>query len=218
MLQQHPGAARAAHRRRDGAARRHRRGAAGHFARRTDAPVRERRPFAPRRLQRHARRSGRHGAHPRPDRVHDDARHRRSGKERQAQEAFAGRARPQGGRSRHAAVGGPDHAADPVRAAVDAGDGPARPDAGDAHSSGAGDRRIRRHRRPGVDRGHRRGDRRRDRRRARRGRDAGGRATAGRLLHRRRARQSRRRRRAWSAAISTSATQRRRSTRWAAIW
>ena len=30
--------------------------------------------FAARRLQRHARRSGRHGPHPRPDRLHDDAR------------------------------------------------------------------------------------------------------------------------------------------------
>ena len=50
-------------------------------------------------------------------------------------------------RSRHAAVGGQDRARDPVRAAVDAGDRPARAHAGDAHSSGAGDRRIRRHRR-----------------------------------------------------------------------
>ena len=57
--------------------------------------------FAARRLQRHARRSGRHGAHPRPDRLHDgDARRSIAGKKRQAQEAVAGRARSQGGRSR----------------------------------------------------------------------------------------------------------------------
>ena len=37
--------------------------------------------FAARGLQRHARRSGRHGAHPRPDRLHDGARHGRSREE-----------------------------------------------------------------------------------------------------------------------------------------
>ena len=43
---------------------------------------------------------------------------------------------------------------------------PAGEDAGDAHPSRAGGRRIRRHRRPGLDGGHRRADRRRNRRRA----------------------------------------------------
>ena len=43
-----------------------------------------------------------------------------------------------------------------VRAAVDAGARPARADAGRAHPYRAGDRRIRRHRRPRLDRGHRR--------------------------------------------------------------
>ena len=38
----------------------------------------------------------RHGAHPRPDRLHDRARSGRRRRERQAQEAAAGRARPQG--------------------------------------------------------------------------------------------------------------------------
>ena len=61
------------------------------------------------------------------------------------------------------------------------------------HPSRPGGRRIRRHRRPGFDGGHRRGDRRRDRRRARRGRQALGAAPARRLVRRRRARQPRRR-------------------------
>ena len=69
-------------------------------------------------------------------------------------------------------VGGEDHPPDPVRAALDAGDRSAGQDAGDAHPSGAGDRRIWRHRRHRVDRGHRRADRRRHRGRARRGRNA----------------------------------------------
>ena len=90
--------------------------------------------------------------------------------ERQAQEAAGGRPRSQGDRSVHAAVGTkivreilfvppsmPAHR-------------PAGQDAGDAHPSRAGDRRIWRHRRPRLDRGHCRADRRRDRRRARRGR------------------------------------------------
>ena len=108
--QEHPGAARAPDRGRHGAARRHHRGAAGHLARRTGEGVRERRAFAARRLQRHARRSGRHGAHPRPDRVHGDARRGRSRQERQAQEAAAGGPRPQRHRSRDAAVVDQDHA------------------------------------------------------------------------------------------------------------
>ena len=57
-------------------------------------------------------------------------------------------------------------AADPVRAAFDARARSAAQDAGQPHPSGAGDRRIWRHRRPGLDRGHHRGDRRRHRRRA----------------------------------------------------
>ena len=80
-----------------------------------------------------------------------------------------------------------------VRAAVDAGDRSAGADAGLAHPSGAGGGRIWRHRRPGLDRGHRRTDRRRDRRRARQRRAAGDRAAGGQFLHRRRARQPRRR-------------------------
>ena len=73
----------------------------------------------------------------------------------------------------HAAGGGQHHPQAAVCAAVDAGDRPAGADAGLAHPSGAGGRRIWRHRRAGVDRGHRRADRRRDRRRARQRRAAG---------------------------------------------
>ena len=101
--QEHPRPARAPRRRRDDPARRHHRRAAGHQARRPGAHVRGRRAFAAGGLQRHARRSDRHGAHPRPDRVHDRARGGRSGKERQTQEAAAGGPRSQGDRSRHAA-------------------------------------------------------------------------------------------------------------------
>ncbi len=60
----------------------------------------------------------------------------------------------------------PDPPADPVRAALDAGPGPAAQDAGHPHPSCPGDRRIWRHRRPGLDRGYYRGDRGRHRRRA----------------------------------------------------
>ena len=94
MLKNILGAARAPDRGRHGAARRHHRRAAGHLARRTGEGVRERRPFAARRLQRHARRSGRHGAHPRPDRLHDGARRGRS------REANARRKKPLPGRAR----------------------------------------------------------------------------------------------------------------------
>ena len=123
--------------------------------------------FAARGLQRHARRSGRHGAHPRPHRVHDGARCCRSGKERQAQEAAARRARSQGGRSRDAPVRHQDRARDPVRAAVDARYRSSGAHAGDAHPSGSGGRRIWRNGRPRFDRGHRRADRRRNRGRTR---------------------------------------------------
>ena len=57
-------------------------------------------------------------------------------------------------------------------APVDAGPRPSAPHAGVAHPYGAGHRRIRRHRRLGVDRGRGRIDRRRHRGRTRRGRDA----------------------------------------------
>ena len=83
-----------------------------------------------------------------------------------AQEAARRRPRSRRDRSVDAAVVDQDHARDAVRAAVDAGARPAREDAGDAHPSGAGGRRIRRHRRPRLDGGHRRADRRRHRRRA----------------------------------------------------
>ena len=63
-------------------------------------------------------------------------------------------------------VGGEDRSRNPLRAAVDAGARSARQDAGDAHSPGAGHRRIRRHRRTGVDGRPGRIDRRRHRRRA----------------------------------------------------
>ena len=192
---QHPGAARAPGRRRDGAARRHHLGAAGHFARRSDQGVRGRRPLAPRRLQRDARRSGRHGAHPRRDRPHGETRHRQRGEKHAAQEAAHRQPRPEGGRSVDDAVGREDHPSDPVRAALDAGDRPARQDAGDAHPSGAGDRRVRRHRRHRVDRGRGRADRRRHRGRARRGRSALDRQAGGRLVPRRCARAAGRSRR-----------------------
>ena len=97
----------------------------------------------------------------------------RSGQADAAQEAARRRPRSRRHRSVHAAVVDQDHARDAVRAAVDAGARSAREDAGDAHPSGAGGRRIRRHRRSRLDGGHRRADRRRHRRRARRGRTAG---------------------------------------------
>ena len=159
---------------------------------------------------------GRHGAHPRPDRLHDRARRGRAGKASQAQEAAAGRPRSRRDRSVDAAVGDQNHARDPVRAAVDAGDRSARQDAGDAHPSGAGDRRIRRHRRPGVDRGHRRADRRRHRGRARRRRASPPSCASPTARSRRRARQPRRRRAA-SARNSTSARPPKRSIRSAVI-
>ncbi len=77
-------------------------------------------PFAARGVQRHSRRPGRHGAHPRSDRLHDRARGCQSGKKRQAQKAAARRPRSQGHQPRHAAVGHEDRPRDPVRAAVDA--------------------------------------------------------------------------------------------------
>ena len=86
---QHPRPARAAHRRRHGASRRHRRGQARHPARRIDEPVRERGAFAPRGLQRDARRSRRHRPHPRPAGVHDREGARRRRQQGQAQEAAA---------------------------------------------------------------------------------------------------------------------------------
>jgi len=142
--------------------------------------------FATRRLQRNPRRPRRHRPHPRPLGLHDRAGARRRTRQGQAQETVPGRARFARGRSRAAARGRQHHPEAAVRAAVDAGDRPAGADAGLADSSGAGGRRIWRHRRAGVDRGHRRADRRRDRRRARQRRAAGDRAAARRFLHGRR--------------------------------
>ena len=176
--------ARAAHRRRDGAPRRYRRGQAGYSARRTDEPVRERGAFAPRGLQRNPRRPRRHRSHPRPAGVHDREGARRRHQQAEAQETFPGGPRPACRRPRIAAGGRQHHPQAPVRAAVDAGDRSAGADAGLAYPSGAGGRRIWRHRRTGVDRGHRRTDRRRDRRRARQRRAAVNRASGGRFIHR----------------------------------
>ena len=97
-------------------------------------------PFAARGLRRDARRRDRHGPHPRPHRLHDRAGRRRRKSQLTAQEAVPGRARSQGDRSRDAAVVRQDHPRDAVRTAVDAGDRPARQDAGDAHPSLARDR------------------------------------------------------------------------------
>ena len=63
--QQHPAAARGARRGRHGPARRHRGGRDRHHARRPAGPVRAVRPFAHAGLFRDARRSARHGPHPR---------------------------------------------------------------------------------------------------------------------------------------------------------
>ena len=79
-------------------------------------------------------------------------------------------------------------------AAVDADRGAAAEDAGGAHPHGAGDRRVRRGRRAGHDRGPARADRRRHRRRARRGR--------GRALEPARRRGSTWRRRGWTSTTS----------------
>ncbi len=160
-----------------------------HRARRPHQGVRGRRPFAPRRLRRHARRSGRHGAHPRPDRLHG-ARTRRSTPPTKRKKLPPAGLDLKAVDLSIAALRGEDHTRDPVRAALDAGDRPAGQDAGDAHPSRARDRRIWRHRRHRLDGGHRRADRRRHRGRARRRRGAEYRAAAGRLVHRRRARAS----------------------------
>ena len=93
---------------------------------------------------------------------------RQSGRQCAAQEAAPGWARSRSHRSVDAADRNQNRAADPVRAAVDAGDRPAREDAGHAHSSGACGRRIWRHRRHRLDRGSGRTDRRRYRGRTRR--------------------------------------------------
>ena len=186
---EHPGAARAPDRGRHGAARRHRRGASGHFAGRIGQGVPERSALAAGGLQRHARRSDRHGAHPRPDRVHGPRAAIDAEKNAKRKKPLPAGLDLKAVDLAHAAVVGQDHARDAVRAAVDAGARPAGQDAGDAHPSCAGGRRIWRHRRPRFDGGHRRADRRRDRRRARRGRQAGGGAPARRLVRRRRARQ-----------------------------
>ncbi len=181
---QYPRPARTAHRRRDGASRRYRRRQARHSTGRTDGPVRECGAFAPRGLRRNPRRPRRHRSHPRPAGVHDREGARRRHQQAEAQEAFPGGPRPARRRPRIAAGGRQHHPQAPVRAAVDARDRPAGADAGLAHPSGAGGRRIWRHRRAGVDRGHRRTDRRRNRRRARQRRAAVNRASGRRLVHR----------------------------------
>ena len=89
--QEYPRPARMPDRERHGAARRHRRRAAGHHHRRTGHGVRRCRPFAARRLQRHARRSDRHGPHPRSGRVHGRTCSRRPGRRQRARAAAAGR-------------------------------------------------------------------------------------------------------------------------------
>ena len=157
----------------------------GHRARRTAEGLCQRRPFAAGRLRRHARRSHRHGPHPRPDRAHD-----RRALRQPAAQAGAQQPLPAGLDLKAIDLSMPLSAAKivrehPVRAALDAGARPARQDAGDPHPSGAGGRRIRRHRRPRLDGGHRRADRRRDRGRARRGRCSGRGAPGRRLLPRR---------------------------------
>ena len=103
-----------------------------------------------------------------------------------------------------------------VRAALDAGARSAGEDAGDAHAYGAGDRRIWRHRRARLDRGHGRDDRRRHRGRARRGRAAADRRRRRRRLHRRSARAASRTSPRRSASISRRSPTPRTSTRSAA--
>ena len=135
------------------------------------------------------------------------------GEEREAPKTVSGGPRSQGDRPVGAAVGDEDHPRDPVRSALDAGDRSARQDAGDAHPSRAGHRRIRRHRRHRLDGGHRRADRRRHRGRARRRRHPGRGPAAGRLVPGRCARATWRMSSPSSAPSSTSGASPTRSTR-----
>ena len=89
----------------------------------------------------------------------------RPGRRQRARTAAAGRPRPRQYRSFDAVDGRQDRPRNPLRAALDAGARSARQDAGDAYSPRTGDRRIRRQRRAGVDRGSGRAHRRRYRRR-----------------------------------------------------
>ncbi len=101
-----------------------------------------------------------------------------------------------------------------VRAALHAGARSARADAGDAHPYGAGHRRIWRHRRPRVDRGHRGNDRRRHRGRARHRRvRLGSKHSASGVFLVDGKRRSRRGGGSGSASISVSRTRRRKSRR-----
>ena len=95
----------------------------------------------------------------------DRREHRRRGRDRLPQ--GHGRLGPRApGRGAHRA-GRHDHAPRHLRPRVQAGRRAAPPDAGDADPRGDRHRRVRRHGRPGDDRGHPRGDRRGDRRRVR---------------------------------------------------
>ena len=161
------GAARRAGRRRHGAARRHHRGAARRDRRRGAGAVPHRRPFAPAGLS--ARRSTTRAAWstsaisstsspaspPSASSPADGAPRRRAPSLRHGAR-----------RCSETPLVRPVLFAPPSMPALDL----LREDAGDAHPYGAGHRRIWRHRRARLDRGHRRSDRRRHRGRARRGR------------------------------------------------
>ena len=117
-------------------ARRHRRGRGRHAAARSRRAVPRGAAFAPPGLSRDARRSHR----PRPH----------QGCARAVSKSAAGRQLPL-----ESAADGAVQARAPVRAALDAAARSAAEDADRAHPSGAGDRRIWRHRRPRLHRGHR---------------------------------------------------------------
>ena len=112
--QEHPRPARVPDREHHGAAGRHRRRAAGHHRRRAGQSVRRRQPFASRGLQRHARRSDRHGPHPRPPGVHGRARGARSGRRQGTRACAAGRSRSRQHRSFDAADRGQDRPRNPL--------------------------------------------------------------------------------------------------------
>ena len=172
----------------------------GRDRRRGAGDLPHRRPFAPAGVSRDARRPPRHGPHPRLPRL-PRLRSRLRPHRRRTSPAIA-RARFDMSTPLAADLAG---AAAAVRAAVDAGARSAGAHAGLAHPYRAGHRRIWRHRRPGVDGGHRRDDRRRHRGRARRGRgraDLAGRRTAS--SSSRRARRSRRWRRRSASTSSIS--------------
>ena len=137
--------------------------------------VRQRRPFAAGGLWRDARRPGRHGPHPRPRRLPHQPRQRRRRGRRRAARTRPGTARPPVRLRRHRRSTSPSRCpttgllrhllfVPPSMPAIDLlvkMQATPRP-------PGAGDRRIWRHRRPGLDRGHGRAGGRRHRGRARR--------------------------------------------------